>query len=231
LMPIIGDEVKDDNQSDIFRLTVILQTHLMTSSSVHMTSGIIEALLRLTEVHQLKNGLELLQQVSQHLTTRSQMTSDIGTHCKLLKMASNILPSLSVQIKKRLPKSDADCKDLAAITQELLQHCCRVLNIVNHLMDSNAPTIQAPKNQGAQVTQNSITNPNASPVKQLKAPAAFVQELADSVSKEAAAKKAASEAGSDQAKKWGYFSNSHHYMRLFDTVRNLHLAQRNNLDS
>ena len=49
-----------------------------------------------------------------------------------------------------------------------MSHCCIVLNIINHLIDSSAPVIATTKTQ-TQVSQNAITNPNASPIKQIKA--------------------------------------------------------------
>ena len=65
--------------------------------------------------------------------------------------------------------------EFSTLSQEVMSHCCIVLNIINHLIDSSAPVISTTKTQ-TQVSQNAITNPNASPIKQIKA-ASIVQDI------------------------------------------------------
>ena len=105
-----------------------------------------------------------------------------------------------------------------------MSHCCIVLNIINHLIDSSAPVIATTKTQ-TQVSQNAITNPNASPIKQIKA-ASIVQDITEAVQKE---KK--TEISETSSKSLGSFAHSHHYMRMFENLRNIYLVQRSNLDS
>ena len=113
--------------------------------------------------------------------------------------------------------------EFSTLSQEVMSHCCIVLNIINHLIDSSAPVIATTKTQ-TQVSQNAITNPNASPIKQIKA-ASIVQDITEAVQKE---KKNET---SETSKSLGSFAHSHHYMRMFENLRNVYLVQRSNLDS
>ena len=115
--------------------------------------------------------------------------------------------------------------EFSTLSQEVMSHCCIVLNIINHLIDSSAPVISTTKTQ-TQVSQNAITNPNASPIKQIKA-ASIVQDITEAVQKDK--KNETSEASS--SKSLGSFAHSHHYMRMFENLRNVYLVQRSNLDS
>ena len=118
----------------------------------------------------------------------------------------------SQELKKK-SKIDAEWKDLNQLSQEITNHCFVVLNILQHLIDCNAPDHQAIKSQ-SQVSQNSITNPNASPIK-LKS----IQELTEKTKKE------------EEPKKVGQFNESHHYMRLFENLRNIYAVERNSLST
>ena len=78
-----------------------------------------------------------------------------------------------------------------------------------------------PKTQ-TQVSQNSITNPNASPIKQIKA-ATIVQDLTEAVQKD-------KKSETDFSKHLGNFAHSHHYMRMFENLRSIYAVQRSTLD-
>ena len=176
----------------------------MTSKSATMTSGLIEALLRLSGVS--KEWLcvtppELLQQCSKILLSRNLVTTDVGFHGNVLKLASNVIEGTGKDPKKRGKVGQQELKgmyciyshrhtivvtqasnalsELSEVSQEILTHCFVTLNIIQHLVESSTPINQAPKSQ---VNQNSITNPNASPIKQIKA-SAIVQELAEVASR------------------------------------------------
>ena len=115
--------------------------------------------------------------------------------------------------------SAAIISELSEVSQEILTHCFVTLNIIQHLVESSTPINQAPKSH---VNQNPFTNPNASPIKQIR-PAAIVQELTE-VAKEN--RKFSNETdASSSTKIIGNFSDSHHYMRLYDNLRNIFLVR------
>ena len=111
--------------------------------------------------------------------------------------------------------------DFSTLSQEVLSHCYIVLNIIHHFIDATAPVIMHPKTQ-TQVSQNSITNPNASPIKQIKA-ATIVQDLTEAVQKD-------KKSETDLSKHLGNFAHSHHYMRMFENLRSIYAVQRSTLD-
>ena len=90
------------------------------------------------------------------------------------------------------------------------------------MIENTAPVI-APTRTQSQVSQNAITNPNASPIKAIKA-ATIVQDLTEAVQKDRKSE-------TEQSKQLGNFANSHHYMRLFDNMKSIYMVQRSNLDS
>ena len=146
------------------RLLFMLQTQLMTSKSATMTLGLVEALLRLSEISSNGNissakggqslcsdNHELLHQCTKILSSRILVTSDVIFHRNVLKLLSHL-----VQNAKTKSKLEVEYKELAENSQELLAHCLVVLNIIQHLIESTTPISQAPKSQ---VDQTSITNP------------------------------------------------------------------------
>ena len=109
-----------------------------------------------------------------------------------------------------------------------------VLNIIQHLLEATTPSMTSTAaSKSVQVDQNSITNPSASPIRQLR-PASIVQELKEAAIKETSRKTSVSGGGGENennsSKAKGHFSDSHHYMRLYENLRNIHSVQRNNLD-
>ena len=79
------------------------------------------------------------------------MTSDVVFHRNILKLLSYL-----IQNAKTKSKLEAEYKELAENSHELLTHCLVVLNIIQHLIEATTPISQAPKSQ---VDQTSITNP------------------------------------------------------------------------
>ena len=112
--------------------------------------------------------------------------------------------------------------EFSSLSHDILNHCFIVLNIIHHLIENTAPVI-APTRTQSQVSQNAITNPNASPIKAIKA-ATIVQDLTEAVQKDRKSE-------AEQSKQLGNFANSHHYMRLFDNMKSIYMVQRSNLDS
>ena len=183
---------------------------IFEGSFEHCTSsGTIQAILLLAETGGFCSA-DLLKLCSKILSTRSLISTDISFHCNVLKLVSELVKFHSQELKKR-PKNETEAKELSQISQDLTSHCFVVLNILQHLIDCNAPDHQAIKSQ-SQVSQNSITNPNASPIK-LKS----IQELTEKKKDD------------EQSKKVGQFNESHHYMRLFDNLRHIYAVERNSL--
>ena len=122
----------------------------------HLNSAIINFL---TEVTLTKGGgqslcnenHELLHQCTRILSSRSLVTSDVVFHRNILKLLSYL-----IQNAKTKSKLEAEYKELAENSHELLTHCLVVLNIIQHLIEATTPISQAPKSQ---VDQTSITNP------------------------------------------------------------------------
>ena len=210
LLPIIGESIRTQ-ESNHQRLTFLLQNQLLTSQSPNMTSGTVQALLNLS-----KSGLvsmDLLNYCSKILSTRSLISADISFHANIMKLISNLVKSLSHEMKKN--KDIVEWKKVCGTSQEISTHCFVVLNILQHLIDCIAPDSVIKSQSGSQqVNQNSITNPNASPIK-LK-----LNELTNDSKK----------TNEEQSKiKLGQFNESHHYMRLFENLRNVYTVERNSL--
>ena len=125
--------------------------------------GLIEALLRLAKISSncnsgkgnqtlcSENNHELLHQCTKILSTRILITTDVVFHRNVLKLLSYL-----VQNSKSKSKLEAEYKELAENSHELLTHCLVILNIIQHLIEATTPISQAPKSQ---VDQSSITNP------------------------------------------------------------------------
>ena len=71
---------------------------------------------------------------------------------------------------------------------------------------------------------------SASPIKTLK-PAAIVQELKDAAASAASKENSRKSSGNEnEAKILGLFSDSHHYIKLYENLKSVFMVQRNTLD-
>lgn len=197
----------------------------MTSKSATMTAGLVEALLRLLQSTLTCYDHELLQECSKILCSRFLVTSDILFHANLLSLVSHLIQAAS-KSRTESKMEAAEYKLLGETCQTILSHCFILLNILHHLIEATAPPpVQNPAK--ATVDQNTITNPNASPIKALKKPSEIVQDLKD-LSRPKSPNVALN--SSNVEEKLGHFSESHHYMKLYENVRNIYAIQRNALN-
>ena len=96
LLPIIGNEVPDSNEAEK-RLLFMLQSEFMTSNSSTMTSGLVEALLKMfknLKSNFILDNYELLQQCARILTSRIQVVQDINFHGNILKLVSHLMEAI-----------------------------------------------------------------------------------------------------------------------------------------
>ena len=71
---------------------------------------------------------------------------------------------------------------------------------------------------------------SASPIKTLK-PAAIVQELKDAAASATSKENSRKSSGNEnEAKILGLFSDSHHYIKLYENLKSVFMVQRNSLD-
>ena len=71
---------------------------------------------------------------------------------------------------------------------------------------------------------------SASPIKTLK-PAAIVQELKDAAASATSKENSRKSSGNEnEAKILGLFSDSHHYIKLYENLKSVFMVQRNTLD-
>lgn len=213
LIPIIGQ--KEFSEKSHKRLFYILQTRLMTSKSSTMTSGLVEALLRLFQVLKSCETQELLQECSKMLSSRNLVCSDIIFHGNLFKLVAKL-----VEATRKKSKVEAEYKELTETSQEILTHCFIILNITQHLIEATTP-IQNQSGPKSQVDQNSITNPNTSPIKKPVA-SQIVQDLKAEFRPESPSK--------SQSELLGHFSESHHYIKIYENLKSAFMVQRNSLD-
>ncbi len=256
LLPIIGETSKDDFSSGSFRLVQLLTRSLVSAKTNYMTSGLIHVLWRLSEVHPPSGspkswglklgahspGLELLAVFSRLLSSRTLLATDMVSHWKLLRLSSNLYCGLNLEfLKAKHSKAFDECKPgLESTTQDIVSHCFKVINILSHLIDLNAPAIQPPKSQ-APGPQGSVTNPTVSPIKKLPS---FPESLLPLTSASPVLSASSQNSGSNEAKdatpnkktdqelakRLGFFSNSHHYLKLHETLRSFYATHASTLD-
>ena len=217
-----------NNHQITFRIMDKLLSNLIVNEtgSVSKVSGYIEALLLLSvkyppkldpcawgllpsSTDEMSPILSMLQTLVQFLTCDSSICLELTTHSNTLKLCSNLIQGLSLDILSKLKKPVVKFeggfmspnKSFDTVSFELLTHVVKVLNIISHNIDETPVSIPS---------SNSITSSSSG----LNRSSLLPQPQSPLIS--------GGKENSDHWEHLGSFKTSPYYIKVYEILRNVY---------